>query len=75
MNVKKNGYVAGAVLMYPMAQKMRQHVEYEKFMCRILKDDERTRKFRENTDLHKDQLYALRYNNINAEKLTAAKRK
>lgn len=74
MHVKKNGYVAGAVLMIPFAKKLRDHVEYEKFLCRIMADNEKTQKFRKNTEELKDQLYALRYNNPASERLTAAGR-
>ena len=70
MHVKKNGYVAGAVLMIPFSKKLREHVEYEKFLCRMLVDDEQTREFKKNTAEHSNQLWALRYNNKGAERLT-----
>lgn len=74
MHVVKNGYVAGAALMVPFVKKLRAHVEYEKFLCRMLVDNEKTRQFRQNTEDHKDQLFALRYNNESSEKLTAKER-
>lgn len=74
MHVKKNGYVAGAVLMIPFVKQFREHVEYEKFLCRMLVDNEQTQEFRTKTANLKDQLFALRYNSAGAERLTAAKR-
>lgn len=74
MHVVKNGYVAGAVLLLPFSKKLREHVEYEKFLCRMLVDDETTQQFKLKTDNLKDQLFALRYNGAGAEKLTAAHR-
>lgn len=75
MHVKKNGYVAGAVLLLPFAKDLREHVEYEKFLCRIMVDNEKTRQFKKNTDELKDQIYAFRYNNPISERLTAAWKK
>ena len=74
MHSNKNGYVAGAVLMLPFAKKLREHVEYEKFLCRIMTDNEATQQFKKNTADLKDQLYAFRYNNKATERLTAAGR-
>lgn len=67
----KNGYVAGAVLMFPFAKKVREHVEYEKFLCRIMINNEVTQDFKKKTSELKDQLYSLRYNGKGAIKLTA----
>ena len=74
MHVVKNGYVAGAVLMIPFSKKLREHVEYEKFLCRMMIDNEKTQEFKQKTAQLKDQLFALRYNSSGAERLTAAKR-
>jgi hypothetical protein len=74
MHVIKNGYVAGAVLLIPFAQKLREHVEYEKFLCRIMVDNEQTQAFKKSTSELKDQLYAFRYNNPASERLTAVGR-
>lgn len=74
MQVTKNGYTPGAVLMIPFAQKLRNHVEYEKFLCRIMIDNDQTKTFKNNTAQLKDQLYAFRYNNTGSERLTAAGR-
>lgn len=73
--VKKNGYVAGAALFLPQIRKLREILEFEKFQCRILKDDERTREFKAKTAEHKDSIYAFRYNNIETDKMTAAGKK
>lgn len=70
MYYKKNGYVAGVVLMQTTIKKIRDIVEFEKFQCRILKDDERTQEFETNTNNHKNSIYALRYNNIESIKMT-----
>lgn len=72
--MRKNGYVAGAVLMLSFSKKLRDHVEYEKFLCRIMVDNDKTRQFKDNTAGLKDQLYAFRYNNPASERLTAAGR-
>jgi hypothetical protein len=74
MHLKKNGYVAGAVLMLTFSKQLRNHVEYEKFLCRVMIDNEETRRFKENTASHKDQIYAFRYNNPATERLTALER-
>lgn len=75
MHLRKNGYVGGAVLLLSFSKKLREHVEYEKFLCRIMVDNEKTREFKKNTAQLKDQIYALRYNNPASERLTAAGRK
>lgn len=74
MHVRKNGYVAGAVLYMSFSQKLREHVELEKFLCRIMIDNEKTREFRQNTEDLKDKIYAFRYNNPATERLTAKER-
>jgi len=73
--VKNNGYVAGAALFLPQIKKMREVLEFEKFQCRVLKDDDRTKEFKIKTADHKDSIYAFRYNNSESEKMTAAGKK
>lgn len=75
MHVKNHGYVAGALLFLPQIKKMREVLEFEKFQCRILKDDERTKEFKLKTEMLKDSIYQFRYNNSESEKLTAAGKK
>jgi len=75
MYIKSNGYVSGALLLLPHIRKLREHVEFEKFQCRVLRDDETTRKFKTKTQQLKDRLYAFRFNNEEAEKITAAGKK
>lgn len=70
MHITKNGYVQSAVLLIPFAKKLREHVEFEKFMCRIAVDNEITEEFRNNTEELKDKRYSLRYNNPTSESLT-----
>jgi len=71
MHSNKNGYVAGAALMLPALKKIRDHVEWEKFWCRIMVDNETTQEFRLKTEGLKDRIYAFRFNSIEVEKLTA----
>jgi len=75
MHVTKNGYVSGAVLMTSFVKKVREHIEYEKFLCRMMIDNEITQEFKKKTAELKDQLYALRYNGKGAIQLTAEERK
>lgn len=75
MHVKSNGYVSGAYLFLPAIRKLRAHIELEKFICRVLKDDDRTKEFRTKTEFHKDPIYSLRYNSPAADSMTAAGRK
>ena len=74
MHKNDNGFVSGAVRFLPSIRKLREHVEYEKFLCRIMTDNEATQQFKKNTADLKDQLYAFRYNNKATERLTAAGR-
>lgn len=75
MYKNKNGFVSGAGMLLPMIRKLREHVEFEKFLCRVLKDDERTRLFKDKTDKHPNKLFAMRFNNDRSNALTAAGRK
>jgi len=74
MHVQKNGYVAGAALLIPFARQLRDHVEYEKFLCRVLVDNEITKEFEKKTEGLPNKLFAFRYNNINSKKLTASEK-
>jgi hypothetical protein len=74
-HVKKNGYVGGAALVYPHIRKMREMVEFQKFQCRVLVDDERTRAMKKNTEEHPDSLHAMRYNSERANSLTSEGKK
>ena len=69
-HVKQNGYVAGAAIFLPTIRKLRDQVEFQKFQCRVLVDDERTREFRRKTAEHKDSIHNLRYNSDQAIKMT-----
>lgn len=75
MHTRNNGYVSGALLAIPFAKRLRKHVEYEKFLCRMLIDNDVTEDFKKTTAVLKDKIYALRYNSPIAERLTAAGRK
>lgn len=65
-------YSVGAVTFLRTIREMRAHIEYEKFLCRVLKDDERTQEFEQKTANLKDQIYNYRYNNVEVKKLTKA---
>ena len=58
-----NGYVTGALLMHKTIKEMRDHVEFEKFLCRMLVDNDDTRAMKENTDMHPDKVHKFIYNN------------
>ena len=73
--VKQNGYVAGALMFLPQIRQMRDMLEFEKFQCRVLVDDDRTREFKKKTEEHKNSIYALRYNSEQANKITAEGKK
>lgn len=75
MHVKRDGYISGTYLFTPAIRKMRAHVELEKFICRVLKDDDTTKEFKVKTETHKDPIHSLRYNSEAAEAMTAAGRK
>lgn len=75
MHVNNNGYTRGALLFLPTIRKMREHVELEKYMCRILVDNEKTQEMKNKTEQHPNKLFNLHYNNENANKLTAAGKK
>ena len=75
MHLKNNGYTRGALLFIPTIRKMREHIELEKFMCRVLVDDEKTREMQQKTEQHSNKLFNLRFNNENSIKLTAAGKK
>lgn len=70
----KNGYVPGAVLYLKTIRSMREHVEYEKFVCRTLVDNDKTKEFRKKTESHPDKIHSFRYNDKRAERLTVAGR-
>lgn len=75
MHTTKNGYVPGAVLMIPTLKKIRDHIEWEKFWCRMIIDNEVTQEFKTKTSGLKDKIYAFRFNNVEVEKLTARGKK
>jgi hypothetical protein len=73
--IKQKGYIAGAFLFLPQVKKMREIVEFEKFQCRILLDDNRTKEFKRKTTEHNDSIHSLRYNCEEADKMTMAGKK
>jgi hypothetical protein len=71
MRKNKHGYVPAAILLNTMINEMREHVEFEKFLCRMIKDDETTQEFKKNTDVHKNSLYRFRYNSESVDAHTS----
>lgn len=69
------GFTGGALLMLPIVRKIREHIEFQKFQCRVLVDNEKTREFKKRTNQLRDKIYKFRYNNPAVEKLTAAGKK
>jgi hypothetical protein len=72
MKTNKHGYVPAALMMNNLIRDMRSHVEFEKFLCRTIKDNETTREFRKNTENHKNSLYRFWYNSTAVEEHTIA---
>jgi len=58
-----SNYVPEAIFFNRTIRDMRKHVEYEKFLCRMMVDNDDTRKFKENTDNHPDSIHKFIYNN------------
>jgi predicted metal-dependent phosphotriesterase family hydrolase len=69
-NFKHNGYVPTAVLVSKTIDDLRDHIEYEKFIARMLIDNDDTRQFKKNTEEHNDSLYKFIYNNKRMDELT-----
>ena len=61
--IKNNGYVSAAILMNNTIREMRRHVEFEKFLCRMLVDNDDTRQMKQNTEEHPDSIHRFIYNN------------
>jgi len=63
-------YTPAAILFNKTIRDMRNHVEYEKFLCRLLMDNDDTRQMKRNTDEHQDSVHRFIYNNPEMENLT-----
>lgn len=74
MHESKNGYVGGAILFRKIIKNARDHVEFEKFLCRVVVDNETTREFKSTTDQHENKLHKYRYNSEKSNNLTKAGR-
>ena len=59
----KYGFKPEAVLLDETIERMREHVEYEKYIARTIRDDETTRQFEENTKNHPNSKWNFIYNN------------
>lgn len=75
MKLNKHGYSPVAMQLRQKIVELRDHVELEKFLCRTLVDNEDTQIFEENTRVHKNKLYNMRYNNEKVKNLTKAGKK
>jgi hypothetical protein len=71
MHTNKHGYVAGAALMIPVVNKIREHIEWEKYWARQLVDNDDTQEFKKKTQGLKDRIWAFRFNSAEAEAMTA----
>ena len=69
-NLNNNGYVSAAILMNKTINDMRDHVEYEKFVARMLVDNDDTRNFKDTTDNHPNSIHKFIYNNDKIDKHT-----
>jgi len=61
--VNNNGYVSAGILMNKTIRDMREHVEFEKFVCRMLIDNDDTRDMKDKTEEHPDGIHKFIYNN------------
>jgi len=68
--IHPNGYVPGALLTNTTIREMRSYVEYQKFACRILVDNDDIRQFAVNTEQHADSIHRFIYNNPEIERIT-----
>jgi len=68
--IQNNGYVSGALLMNKKIREMREYVEFEKFVCRMLVDNDTTREMKENTEMHNDSMHKFIYNSEQIDKFT-----
>ena len=75
MRKNKHGYVPAAVMLNNLIVDMRKHVEFEKFLCRTIKDNEVTKEFKNRTEQHPDSIYRFRYNSTPVDEHTVAGRK
>ncbi len=75
MRKNNHGYVPAALMFNRSIREMRDHVEFEKFLCRTIKDDDTTREFKQNTEEHKESKYRYMYNRKAANLKTVAGKK
>ncbi len=68
--IGEHKYVPSALLMSKTINEMRDYVEFQKFLARMLIDNDDTRQFKQNTQEHKNSLYRFIYNNPEIDKFT-----
>ena len=69
--MSNNGYTAAAILFNTSIRDMRNYIEYQKFLARMVIDNDITREFKQNTELLNDPIHRFIYNNPEVDKLTA----
>jgi len=74
MRTNGHGYVPAAVMFNRQINELRDHVEYEKFLCRTIVDNEKTREFKKKTEEHPNSVHRFIYNNSQVDAHTAAGR-
>jgi len=75
MKINKHGYTPVAMQLRQKITELRDHVELEKFLCRMLVDNEDTQQFEQNTRDLKNKIFNMRYNNKKMRNLTKAGKK
>ena len=70
MRKNTHGYVPAALMFNKVINELRDHVEYEKFLCRTIVDNDTTKQFKKNTDAHVNSTYRFLYNNPDVVKHT-----
>ncbi len=74
MKKNKHGYVPAALLIDRIINEMRDHVEFEKFLCRTIKDNDTTKDFKKKTEEHPNSLYRFHYNSPSVDAHTVSGR-
>ena len=75
MQINAQNYVPAAIMFNRAIREMRDHVEFEKYLCRTIKDNDITREFKLNTDMHPESKYSYMYNRKSADEKTIAGKK
>jgi len=71
----KHGYTPAAMMFNNVINELRDYIEYEKFLCRTITDNETTQEFKKRTQEHRKSKYRFKYNNKLVNEHTAAGKK